>query len=155
VNSKLVKECRTIEDRNKQELFHRNMTASSERLLAFFYLNRIESIFKFPFSCSFPRNACKSVSVIFAFLVEERYGVQDAVIIRGTDSKKYEHHFWVRASGRIYDLTAQQFCGLRPILGSLTTPLALRFTEQEAMYDAGLVDRAEVIDLFRSGIIPF
>lgn len=148
-------DCWSLEDSTDQESLHRNITASAERLLAFLDLNRVEDIFEFPFSCSFPRNACESVSMIFTFLVEERYGVRDAAIIRGTDPKKYEHHFWVRAHSRIYDLTAQQFRGHRPILGAVATPLARRFKEQQEMHEADFVDWAEVIDLFRGGIIPF
>ncbi|WP_051003720.1 hypothetical protein [Sphingobium sp. SYK-6] len=148
-------DCWTIEDSTDQEFLHRNITASAERLLAFLDLNRVEGIFEFPSSRSFPHNACQRVSMIFAFLVEERYAVRDAAIIRGTNPRRYEHHFWVRACGRIYDLTAQQFRGRRPILGMVATPLARRFNEQQEMHDADSVERAEVIDLFRRGIIPF
>lgn len=148
-------DCWSIEDSTDQEFLHQNITASAERLLTFLDLNRVEDIFEFPFSYSFPRNACESVSMIFAFLVEERYGVRDAAIIRGTDPKRYEHHFWVRVRGRIYDLTAQQFRSRGPILGAVATPLARRFKEQQEMHEADFIDQAEVIDLFHRGIIPF
>lgn len=146
--------CWTVDYSPNQKFLRRNLIASSERLLAFLNLNRVENIFKFPYSHSFPRNACESVSMIFALLVEERFGVQ-AAIIRGTDTKKYEHHFWVLAGGRIYDLTAQQFRGRQPILGAAVTPLARRFAEQQETHELGFVDRSQVIDLFHRGIIPF
>lgn len=126
----LVGDCWTTGDGTDQEFLHRNITASAERLLAFLNLNRVKVIFEFPFFYSFPYNACESVSVIFAFLVEERYGVRDTAIIRGTDPERYEQHFWVRVRGRIYDLTAQQFRGRRPVLGAIATPVAMRFDEQ-------------------------
>jgi hypothetical protein len=151
----LVEDCRSGDEGTDQEALHRNITASAERLIAFLDINRDEEIFEFPFAFSFPRNACESVSMIFPFLVEERYGIADTAIIRGTDPKKYEHHFWVQVGDRIYDLTAQQFRGRRSILGAAATPLAARFKEQREMHEVDFVDREEVIDLFRRGIIPF
>ncbi len=79
--------------------------------------------------------------MILAFLVEERYDVRDAAITRGTDPKRFEHHFWVWACGWIYDLTAQQFRSRRPILGASIPPLARRFKEQQEMHEADFVDR--------------
>ncbi len=134
---------------------HDAAAQSARRLIAFLETNRTAAAFRFPFSSSFPRNCCEGVSMIFSILLEERYGLKDVAIVRGTDPHKHDHHFWVRADRRVYDLTAHQFRGCGIVLGGADTPGAERFTDQLQMHEPDVVDRGQVISLYRRGIIPF
>lgn len=137
------------------DALHGELVRSAYRLIAFLEENRESEGFDYPFGHAFPRNCCESVSMIFSYLAVARYGLEDVAVIRGTDPERYEHHFWVSAGGRVYDLTAHQFPGYRPVLGEIENPLSLRFSEHCEMHEPEFVDRGEVIDLFRRGIIPF
>lgn len=112
-------------------------------------------MFEFPFSRSYPRNCCESVSMIFSYLLEDKYGLMDVTIIRGTKPRLYEHHFWVWAAGCLYDLTAHQFPGQRPILGVERHALFASFPEHRVIHEHGFVDREQVLALYRAGVIPF
>jgi hypothetical protein len=138
-----------------EALLHDEIARSARRLIAFLETNRTAAAFRFPFSSSFPRNCCEGVSMIFSLLLEERYGLKDVAIVRGTDPHRLDHHFWVRADGRVYDLTAHQFHGCRTVLGGADTRVAERFTDQLQMHEPDVVDRGQVISLYRLGIIPF
>ena len=92
------------------------ISQSARVLIDFLTENSATDAFEFPFSHSYPRNCCESVSMIFSYLLEEKYGLRDITIIRGTKPRLHEHHFWVRAAGLLYDLTAHQFPRRRPIL---------------------------------------
>lgn len=131
------------------------ISQSARLLMDFLAGNSATSAFAFPFSSSYPRNCCESVSIIFSYLLEEKYGLTDVAIIRGTKPRLHEHHFWVRAAGSLYDLTAHQFPKRRPILGVERHALFARFPEQRVMHEPDFVDREEVLALYRAGVIPF
>lgn len=124
-------------------------------LIDFLTENRATEVFEFPFSHSYPRNCCESVSMIFSYLLEDKYGLPDVTIIRGTKPRLHEHHFWVRAAGLLYDLTAHQFPRRRPILGLERHALFASFPEHRAIHEYGFVDREEVLALHRADVIPF
>ncbi|WP_229668169.1 hypothetical protein [Stakelama pacifica] len=128
---------------------------SARVLIDFVTENRATDAFEFPFSHSYPRNCCESVSMIFSYLLEDKYALPDVTIIRGTKPRLHEHHFWVRAAGSLYDLTAQQFPGRLPILGVERHALFASFPEHRAIHEHGFVDREEVLALHRAGVIPF
>ena len=135
------------------------ISQSARVLIDFLTENRATDTFEFPFSHSYPRNCCESVSMIFSYLLEEKYGLPDVTIIRGTKPRLHEHHVWVRAAGSLYDLTAHQFPGRRPILGverhAERHALFGSFPEHRAIHEHGFVDREEVLALHRAGVIPF
>lgn len=131
------------------------ISQSARVLIDFLTENRATDAFEFPFSHSYPRNCCESVSMIFSYLLEDKYGLPDITIIRGTKPRLHEHHFWVRAAGSLYDLTAHQFPGRKPILGVERHALFASFPEHRAIHEHGFVDREEVLALHRAGVIPF
>ena len=57
---------------------------SVRRLVAFLERNKQDGAFDFPFSYSYPKNCCESVSLILTYLLEERYGLTNVVIIKGS-----------------------------------------------------------------------
>jgi hypothetical protein len=133
-----------------------DLDRSAALLLAFLEKNRRERIFRYPFGYSYPENCCESVSLILAYLLEEKYKLDNVRIIRGSKPCGYEHHFWVMAGDWIYDLTAHQFGDHRPVIGVLEHELFLdEFPEWSLVADHSFVDRDEVVGLYRSGVIPF
>lgn len=129
--------------------------ASARRLLAFLERNREEELIAFPFSYSFPRNCCESASLILIYLIEEKYGLDDILLIKGTRPRKQEHHFWVSAKTWLYDLTAHQFPRRRPIIGAPAHSLFFSFAEWKIERGRDFVDRDLILDGFRRGVIPF
>lgn len=128
---------------------------SVRRLVAFLERNKQDGAFDFPFSYSYPKNCCESVSLILTYLLEERYGLTNVVIIKGTKPRKHEHHFWVMVGDLNYDLTAHQFPRHIPIVGILAHSLFFSFTEWEVEHRRDFVERDAVIALHRAGVIPF
>lgn len=125
-------------------------------LLRFLERNRRERTVKYPFGYSYPKNCCESVSLILTYLLEEKYKLDNVRVIRGSKPCGYEHHFWVMVGDWIYDLTAQQFAGQRPIVGVLAHPFLIdEFPEWALATDRSFVDRDEIVSLFRNGIIQF
>jgi hypothetical protein len=123
-------------------------------LLAFLERNRDEDIIEYPFSGLFPRNSCESVSLILAYLLEEKYGLDNVRVIKGT-KRSHEHHFWVRAGDLLYDLTAHQFGRRKPIIGALASPFHMSYPDWEVESGREFVKREPIIRAYREGIIPF
>ena len=144
-----------VERPSKDAWLKAQISQSARVLIDFLTENSATDAFEFPFSHSYPRNCCESVSMIFSYLLEEKYGLPDIAIIRGTKPRLHEHHFWVRAAGLLYDLTAHQFPRRRPILGVERHALFASFPEHRAIHEHGFVDRKEVLALHRAGVIPF
>ncbi len=133
-----------------------DLDGSARRLLAFLEENRRKKIFRYPFSGSYPENCCESVSLILVYLIEEKYGLPNVRIIRGARRDRYEMHFWVMAGVWMYDLTAHQFAGRRPLIGVLAHELFLdEFPDWDEVHEKDFVDRGAVVELYRSGVIPF
>lgn len=132
-----------------------HLDRSAEALLAFLERNRQERLFRYPFGSSYPNNCCESVSLILTFLLEEKYGLETAKIIKGTDCR-HRNHLWVMAGDLIYDLTAHQFPGRKPIIGGLADEFLLdEYPDWSVETGRDFVDRDEVIALYRAGVIPF
>ncbi len=131
-----------------------DLNRSARKLLAFLERNLEEEVFEYPFSHSFPRNCCESVSLILAYLFEEKYCLDNVRIIKGT-KRGHEHHLWVTVGDLIYDLTAHQFPRRRPIIGVYYHRLPLSYPDWEIEKGRDFVDREEVVRLFRNGVIPF
>lgn len=131
-----------------------NLDGSAGRLMAFLEANRAAEAFKFPFSYSYPRNCCESVSLILTYLLEEKYSLTNVVVIKGTKPRKHEHHFWVMVGNLCYDLTAHQFPKRKPIIGVLAHSLFFSFSEWKIEHGRDFVNREEVLSLYRAGIIP-
>lgn len=131
------------------------LVRSARLLMAFLERNRQERRLRYPFSLSYPHNCCESVSLIFIFLLEEKYGLTDAVLFMGANNRD-ERHFWVGVGPFFYDLTAHQFDGYEPVIGSWVHELALNeFPEWSIEAPREIVDRDRVIELYRSGVIQF
>ncbi|MGH6696253.1 hypothetical protein [Sphingopyxis sp.] len=129
--------------------------ASARRLLGFLEQNREEEIVEFPFSHCFPRNCCESASLILIYLIEEKYGLDNVVLIKGTKPRKHEHHLWVSVDTWLYDLTAHQFPRRRPIIGAFAHSLFFSFADWKIEHCRDFVDRGTIIDNYRRGVIPF
>lgn len=124
-------------------------------LLAFLERNRSDRLFSYSLCSSYPKNSCESVALILTFLLEEKYGLDDVRIIKGTD-RRHEHHLWVMVGDLIYDLTAHQFPGRKPVIGALTDIFLLdEYPNRTVETQRDFVDRDEVIALYRAGVIPF
>lgn len=128
---------------------------SAKLLLKFLEGNRHKQRFKFPFSYSFPKNACESTSLILTYLLEEKYGIDDVTIIKGSMASGYDNHFWVVVGGLTYDLTAHQFPGVEPIIGSLADPMHHTYDEWTVERRREFVERDKVVARYRVGVIPF
>lgn len=124
-------------------------------LIEYLTRNARTEVLEYPFGYSFPRNCCESASIIFSYLLQEKYSLTDVAIIRGTKPRKFEHHFWVSTCGRLYGLTAHQFAGRRPIIGVERHSFFATYPRQEELYQSGFVDRGRIRRLYRRGIIPF
>lgn len=94
----------------------------------------------FPFFCSFPENCCQGASVLLGMLIHQYFRKCSVKVIKGTtritEPGGDYHHFWIEVSGRVYDLTLDQFGDLlqnrysgidRPIFGAMKHPLAGHF----------------------------
>ncbi|MGE4410874.1 MAG: hypothetical protein AB7D33_09925 [Sphingobium sp.] len=128
---------------------------SATLLLGFLERNRLERIFEYPFGYSYPQNCCESVSLILTYLLEEKYGLGNVSIIKGSKACGYEHHFWVMVGDWTYDLTAHQFAGETPKIGVFADPLFHSFPDWNIENRRDFVDRSEVVAAFRNGVIPF
>lgn len=130
------------------------LAASAAALIGFLEVNRSTRRIRFPFAYSFPQNCCEGASRIFSYLVAEKYD-RSAEVIKGTKPRKNEHHFWVRCEGLLYDLTAHQFSGRRPILGAERHSFLETFPLQVVSENPEFIDQRRVLELFRSGAIVF
>ncbi|RAR98618.1 hypothetical protein [Ensifer adhaerens] len=129
----------------------------SARILAtFLEENRITCILPYANAPLFPKNCCQSASLILLYLLEEKYGQQDVELIKGSNYQTDESHYWVRAGGLVYDLTAHQFSGLTPVFG-VPEGSYLRglFPESEVDPERTWLDRSEVCRLYQAQCIPF
>lgn len=132
-----------------------NLDRSARALLAFLARNLQERLFDYPFGSSYPKNNCESVSLIFTYLLEEKYQLGNVRIIKGTN-RRHEHHLWVLAGDLIYDLTAHQFPSREPVIGALADKFLLdEYPDWSVEPKRDFVDRNEVIALYRAGVIPF
>lgn len=130
---------------------------SAARLLAFLEQNRIDDRLRYPYSGCFPTRCCEGVSRMLAALTAERYPAAKCRILQGSHTGKNEHHFWVEIDGLVYDLTAHQFPGHRPILGEPGTPLVVLFPQVDIALDEPLggLDLELIVQAYRDGMIPF
>lgn len=128
---------------------------SAMALLAFLERNRSERLFRYPFCSLYPKNSCESVSLILTLLLEDKYGLENVRIIRGTD-RRHEDHLWVMTGDLIYDLTAHQFAEREPVIGALVDDFLLsEYPNRSVETQRDFVDRDDVIALYRAGVIPF
>lgn len=129
---------------------------SAQKLLAFLEANASSDVVPFHFSHSYPRNCCESVSLILTYLLEEKYRLNNIKIVKGTKRDVYEHHFWVTVGPLHYDLTAHQFAGHKPIIGTLSDSLFSDvFPHWEVEHGRDFIERDHVLGFSRAGIIPF
>lgn len=129
---------------------------SAHKLLAFLETNASNEVFPFHFSHSYPRNCCESVSLILTYLLEGKYRLDNVKIVKGTKRDVYEHHFWVTVGPLHYDLTAHQFAGHKPIIGTLSDSLFSDvFPDWEVEHGRDFIERGDVLGFSRAGIIPF
>lgn len=128
---------------------------SAMALLGFLERNRSERLLRYTFCGLFPQNNCESVSLILAILLEEKYGLENVRIIKGTN-RQYGHHLWVMVENLVYDLTAHQFPDREPVIGGLVDAfLRDEYADWSVETQRDFVDRDEVLALYRAGSIPF
>lgn len=112
-------------------------------------------MFSYPFSASYPKNCCESVSLIFYYLMKEKYPSAMVRIVHGTKAE-HEDHFWLEVDGLIFDLTAHQFENVEaPILGEKSSSLTEEYQPdgEEPRYD--FVHEGEIVALHRCGCFDF
>ncbi|ESQ87813.1 hypothetical protein [Asticcacaulis benevestitus] len=141
--------------RNNVRLSKAQIDQSALALLTFLGQNRHDRTFEYPFGYSYPTNCCESVSLILTYLLEEKYNLKTVEIVKGKKRLKYEFHYWVRVGDLHYDLTAHQFPRRKPIIGALAHPLFFKFPDWEIEKGRDFVERDQVIEAYRHGVIPF
>lgn len=132
-----------------------DLDRSARKLMEFLEKTRAEPPLVFTGCYGFPNNACEGTSLIFAYLVDEAFPTACPVIIKGANPMGTGDHYWVMVGDLVYDLTAAQFEGFEPVLGSSIHPLGACFPDQIVHDDRSHVDRESVLELHRLGLIPF
>ena len=93
--------------------FTADLDRSANKLLTFLEANRVEDVLLYPFSHSYPNNCCESVSLILTYLLEEKYRLNNVMIVKGTKRDACEQHFWAGVGKPYYDLTATKSSVIR------------------------------------------
>jgi hypothetical protein len=133
---------------------------SARLLVDFLTVNAKRCLFKYTFRHSFPSNCCEGASLIFLYLIKEKYGITNAYLQMGENRRSGARHFWV-VVGDIYsyDLTAHQFGDLgivEPIIGVLEHPLWTdNFSQWTDYRDSDHLKRESVLNAYRKGKIRF
>lgn len=81
-----------------------------------------------PFFYSFPKNSCESASYFLAALLAQKFPEKEFFVVHGYQHRTDENHFWVEVDGKIIDITADQFKGVKePLYGVDIHPLVNKF----------------------------
>lgn len=80
----------------------------------------------------FPVASCETASLLLGKILADKYPEKDIKLVKGTNSKKYEMHFWINADGNTFDITADQFKGVNaPLYGEESQVILNRFDDLE------------------------
>ena len=76
----------------------------------------------------FPKSSCETSSLVLGKILYDEFPEKEILLVKGTNTKKYEMHFWVEADGHTFDITADQFNGIEePIYGLASSKIHKRF----------------------------
>ncbi|WP_156408495.1 MULTISPECIES: hypothetical protein [unclassified Ensifer] len=129
---------------------------SARALSTFLEQNQETCVLDYPFAVVYPKNCCQSASLMLLYLFEEKYGLPGVELVKGSNRETDESHYWVRAGGLVYDLTAHQFSGRTPVFGVPEgSYMRELFPESEIDPERTWLDRNEVCGLYRGDRIPF
>ncbi|MFA0710214.1 hypothetical protein AB4615_02140 [Vibrio splendidus] len=82
----------------------------------------------------FPTNSCETTSLLLGKIISDKYPNKDVLFVKGTNSKKYEMHFWVEVDDYTFDITADQFPEMKaPLFGESSKVMLKRFDSLETM----------------------
>jgi hypothetical protein len=96
----------------------------------------------------FPKNSCETSSLVLGKILCDEFPEKEILLVKGTNTKKYEMHFWVEAGGHTFDITADQFSGIEgPIYGPASSKIYKRFNYIEKMK----ISEALAINSFATG----
>ncbi|MGM1189335.1 hypothetical protein [Serratia liquefaciens] len=62
-----------------------------------------------PFFYSFPKNSCQGASVFLSLFLTWLFPDAIIKVVKGSNRKRDEHHYWVEVNSKVYDLTNDQF----------------------------------------------
>ncbi|AXF77165.1 hypothetical protein LU604_03510 [Erwinia tracheiphila] len=62
-----------------------------------------------PFFYSFPKNSCQGASVYLSLFLTWIFPDASISVVKGSNRKRDEHHYWVELNNEVYDLTNDQF----------------------------------------------
>ena len=80
----------------------------------------------------FPDGSCETSSLLLSKVLIEEFPEKKVLFVKGTDTIKYEMHFWVEVEDYIFDITADQFAGIKePLWGKSSNRISERFDEVE------------------------
>jgi hypothetical protein len=77
---------------------------------------------------SFPFKSCETSSLVLGKVLSDAYPYEDIYFVKGTNTYKYEMHFWIEVGDLTFDITADQFEGIvNPIYGKASKLISSRF----------------------------
>ncbi|MEZ8107298.1 hypothetical protein [Vibrio cortegadensis] len=80
----------------------------------------------------FPSGSCETTSLLLGKIIQDEYPNEDIYFIEGTNSSKYEQHFWIEVGSLTFDLTADQFGEVDvPSYGNAINEIRTRFDKVE------------------------
>ena len=82
----------------------------------------------------FPDGSCETSSLLLGKILKDIFPEKQVLFVKGTNSQKYEMHFWVEVGDQIFDITADQFEGItEPLFGEPSDIITRRFDDLEKM----------------------
>ncbi len=78
---------------------------------------------------SFPNSGCETASLLLGKILSDAYPTKNINFVKGTNTKKYEMHFWIEVDEYTFDITADQFSGIdAPLIGNASKIIQARFS---------------------------
>ena len=85
-----------------------------------------------PFVNKFPNSCCEIVSLLLGKIIIDEFPMKDVVFVKGTNTSRYEMHFWIEVGDLVFDITADQFENINSfVIGELPEVLIKRFDDLE------------------------
>lgn len=80
------------------------------------------------FISNFPHNSCETSSLLLGKVLFDTFPQKHIFFVVGTNSSKFERHFWIEVQKRTFDITADQFENItKPIYGKTSQIITNRF----------------------------
>jgi hypothetical protein len=85
-----------------------------------------------PFVHRFPVSCCEITSLLLGKILTDEFPMKKVVFVKGTNTSKYEMHFWIEVDDLVLDITADQFENIDSfVIGVLPEIIINRFDEVE------------------------